>query len=49
METIAETMKISAAEVTWKLYNLRCQMNSEVRKLENKISGAGADEIMKTS
>lgn len=49
METIAQTMEISVTEVGRKFHNLRCQLNSELRKIKNKKSGAGADEIMKSS
>lgn len=34
LETIAQTMGISAAEVGRKFHNLRCQMNGELRKIK---------------
>ena len=40
METIAQKLEMSSAEVGRKLHNLRCQMNSELRKIKNKKSGA---------
>ncbi|CAI6353541.1 unnamed protein product [Macrosiphum euphorbiae] len=49
MEIIAQKLEITSAEVGRKLHNLRCQMNSELRKIKNKKSGAGADEIVKSS
>ncbi|XP_022168723.1 uncharacterized protein LOC111032630 [Myzus persicae] len=49
MEKIAQKLEISSAEVGRKLHNLRCQMNSELRKIKNKKSGAGADETVKSS
>lgn len=48
METIARKLEIGSAEVGRKLHNLRCQINSELRKIENKKSGSGADETVKS-
>lgn len=47
MGKIAQELEISSAEVGRKLHNLRFQMNSELRKIKNKKSGAGADEPRK--
>lgn len=38
METIAQTLEISAAEVGRKLRNRRCQMNSELRKIKMSLN-----------
>lgn len=48
IETIAQKLEMSSAEVGRKLHNLRCKMNTEQRKIKNNKSGAGADETVKT-
>lgn len=49
MESIAQKLEITSAEVGRKLLNLRCEMNSELRKIKNKKSGSSADETVKSS
>jgi hypothetical protein len=49
MKTIAQKLEITCVEVERKLHNLGCQMNSELRKIINKKSVAGADETVKSS
>jgi len=39
MEVVAQALDLSVAEVSRKLHNLRCQMNSKLRKIKNKKSG----------
>jgi hypothetical protein len=36
-------------EITKKLHNLRTQINNGVRKIKNKKSGEGADDVVFTS
>jgi len=45
-EAVAQVLEVNATEVGKKLHNLRCQMNSELRKIKNKKSGRGAHDVV---
>lgn len=52
LKIISETLQVSVPEINRKFHNLRCQMNSEIRKMNKrkKKSGDGAtDDSMHTS
>ncbi|CAH1979148.1 unnamed protein product [Acanthoscelides obtectus] len=44
IKNIADQLKITEAEVGRKWHNLRCQMNSEIRKIKKTKSGHGTDD-----
>ena|ERR1700761_189671 len=44
-ESIAQTLNLTADLVDKKIHNLRCQLNTEIRKIKKKKSRAGTNEI----
>ncbi|CAH2006592.1 unnamed protein product [Acanthoscelides obtectus] len=44
IKNIADQLKTTEAEVEEKWHNLRCQMNSEIRKIKKTKSGDGTDD-----
>ena len=44
-ESIAQTLNLTANLVAKKIHNLRCQLNTELRKIKSKKCGAGTNEI----
>ncbi|KAG7163452.1 putative Alcohol dehydrogenase transcription factor Myb/SANT-like-containing protein 22 [Homarus americanus] len=46
VKEIAKILNIPESEITRKWHNLRCQMNSEIRKLKKKKRSIGADDVV---
>ncbi|KAK3857925.1 hypothetical protein Pcinc_035851 [Petrolisthes cinctipes] len=45
IKEIAKTLNIPESEITRKWHNLRCQMNSETKKIKKKKSVLGTDDV----